>query len=74
MMTTDKAQELFSAYFDGSLEPSLKRTLEVKFKAEPSLHDEYLAFESLAATQETLATHGYSADVRKGGLICILDR
>ena len=54
MMTTDKAQELFSAYFDGSLEPSLKRTLEVKFKAEPNLHEEYLAFVSLVADLDHL--------------------
>ena len=54
MMTTDKAQELFSAYFDGSLEPSLRRTLESKLKAEPALQEEYLAFVSLIADLDHL--------------------
>ncbi len=43
-MTTEKAKELFSDYHESKLEPSLRVTLEAKFKSDPTLFAEYKAF------------------------------
>jgi hypothetical protein len=46
-MSIDKAHDLFSSYFDGTLDSSLRRALEAKFQSEPSLRQEYDEFASL---------------------------
>jgi hypothetical protein len=43
-MTTDKAREFFSGYFEGSLEEGLKLSLEQAFRRDPGLKEEYDLF------------------------------
>lgn len=44
-MNQEKAREFFSAYYEDTLEPGLRQTLEQRLRADESLRSEYAAFE-----------------------------
>ncbi len=43
-MNQDKAKELFSAYYEGSLDGGLRQSLEMNFQTDTSLREDYSAF------------------------------
>ena len=55
MMTTDKAREFFSPYYEGSLEDGLRLSLEQSLREDPDLREEYDLF---AQTMKELDTLG----------------
>ncbi len=53
-MSVDKAKELFSAYYEGTLEKGLAQTLERQLTDHPLLKEEYVAFEETMQQLESL--------------------